>query len=150
MDRLRDHVAIVTGSSRGIGKATAEALAREGASVVLAARSSQALDATVGELSKAKIIALAIPTDVTIVGEVKSLVQNIVDRFNRIGILVNNAGVDFFRPVVEMNVSDLDEMWNVNMRGPFIAVQAVLPHMIRARTGAVVNIGSLAGKNSVK
>lgn len=150
MRTLSGQVAIVTGASRGIGKAIALALAGHGARVVLAARTVRDLEAAAAELRSAGHAAIAIPTDIGVEKEVEGLVSKTLESYGRIDILVNNAGVGVFKPVVEMDISDFDRMWSVNMRGPFLATRAVLTHMLKARSGQIVNISSLAGKNSVK
>jgi len=150
MKNLQNHVAIVTGASKGIGKAIARALAERGATVVLAARSQGDLESVAGEFHRDGLAALAYPTDVTLQEHVQQLVDRTIHDYGRIDILVNNAGMGVFKNVEEMEVSEFDAMWNVNMRGVFLVTKAVLPHMIQARYGAIVNISSLAGKNSVK
>jgi NADP-dependent 3-hydroxy acid dehydrogenase YdfG len=150
MDRLSDKIAIVTGASRGIGRAIARALASEGANVVLAARTAGELQNTVAELRAGGLKATGIPTDVSVEAEVQHLVAGTVKQFGRVDILVNNAGLGVFKPVAEMSAAEFDLMWGVNMRGVFLATRAVLPHMIKARSGQLVNIASLAGKNAVK
>jgi len=148
MKRLQSTVAIVTGASKGIGKAIARSLAGGGAQVVLAARSLPDLDAAVKEFQSEGLLATAIAADVTKKTQVDNLVQSAVDTFGRIDILVNNAGMGIFKPLIDMLPEEFDEMWNVNMRGAFLATKAVLPHMVKARSGNIVNICSLAGKNS--
>lgn len=150
MGSLNDQVAIVTGASRGIGKAIARSLAQEGARVVLAARTKADLDSVADQLLSAGLSALSLPTDIGDETQVQGLVSKTMNTYGRIDILVNNAGIGFFKPVVDLKVEEFDRMWSVNMRGAFMATRAVLPHMIKARTGHIVNISSLAGKNSVK
>lgn len=148
--RLDEHVAIVTGASKGIGKAIARALAVEGAHVVLAARSVKELNTAVDEFERDGLKASAVPTDVSIPSQVKALVEGTIDGYGRLDVLVNNAGIGIFKNVVDMDVAEFDAMWNVNMRSVFLASRAALPAMIEANRGAIVNISSLAGKNSVK
>ncbi len=148
--RLAGQVAVVTGSSKGIGKAIARALAREGAHTVLAARSIKDLDTVVQEFSREGLKASPVPTDISIPSQVNALIEGTVDGFGRLDILVNNAGIGIFKNVQEMAVEEFDAMWNVNLRGVFLASKAALPAMIKANRGAIVNISSLAGKNSIK
>ncbi len=148
--RLDGQVAVVTGASKGIGKAIAYALGREGAHVVLAARSLKELDAAVNEFTREGLKASPVPTDVSIPSQVSALIEGTVDGFGRLDILVNNAGIGIFKNVQEMSVEEFDAMWNVNLRGVFLASKAALPAMIKANRGAIVNISSLAGKNSIK
>jgi NADP-dependent 3-hydroxy acid dehydrogenase YdfG len=150
MKQLEDQVAIVTGASKGIGKAIAYALCGAGAKVVLAARSKRDLKSAEEELRVQKFEVMAVPTDITDVGAVKSLVETTVKKFGKVDILVNNAGIGTFAKVEEMAIEEFDAMWNVNVRGVILATKAVLPTMISARSGKIVNIASLAGKNWLK
>ena len=150
MKRLEGRTAIVTGGSKGIGRAIAFALGSEGADLVLSARTGKDLDTTVEEFKRSGISARAISCDVSAEQQVNALVESAVSSLGRIDILVNNAGMGVFKPVVEMTAQDFDTMWGVNMRGVFLATHAVLPHMIKAGSGQIVNISSLAGKNSFK
>lgn len=141
--RLRDRVAIVTGASEGIGKAIAELFAREGAQVVLAARSEDKLRELAARLGLER--ALAVPTDVAEGAQVERLVQRTVERFGGIDIVVNSAGFGLYAPCHEMNWEHFRRMWEVNFFGAVRLALAALPHL-RQRRGAVVNISSVAGK----
>ena len=148
--RLSGRVAVVTGSGRGIGKAIAGALAAEGAHVVLAARTAAEIEKVAAAIRSEGGLATAVRTDVTDERQVGDLIAESLKIKGSVDILVNNAGIGVFKPVLAMDVSDFDAMWNVNMRGVFLATRAVLPSMIRSRSGAIVNIASLAGKNTFK
>src|SRR5271169_1389953 len=148
--KLSGKVAIVTGAGRGIGKAIAQALAAEGAHVVLAARTVSEIDKESGIIRTAGGSATAVRADITDERQVGHLIEESLKVNGSVDILVNNAGIGVFKPVVSMSVSEFDAMWNVNMRGVFLATHAVLPSMIRSRSGAIVNIASLAGKNTFK
>lgn len=150
MGKLDNHVALVTGASRGIGKAVAMAIATEGAHVVLVARSAFQLDSTSKEIEGKGFSASAEVADTTIPAQVEKAINETASRFGRLDILVNNAGMGHFKPAIDMTLDEFDEMWNLNMRGVFVATKAALPHMIKARRGTIVNISSLAGKNSFK
>ncbi len=150
MKNIQNHVAVITGGSRGIGKAIGRALASKGAKVVLAARSARDLDAAVRELQTDGLAAVAVPTDISLQEDVEMLISSTYEKFGRIDILVNNAGIGVFKPAVEMRIEEFDAMWNVNVRGVFLATKSVLPHMLKAKSGNIVNIASLAGKNSFK
>lgn len=148
--KLSGKVALVTGAGRGIGKAIAGALAAEGAHVVLAARTSAEIERAAGEIRASGGLATAVRADMTDERQVGDLVVESLKVNGSVDILVNNAGIGVFKPVVAMQVSEFDAMWNVNMRGVFLATRAVLPSMIRSGRGAIVNIASLAGKNTSK
>jgi NADP-dependent 3-hydroxy acid dehydrogenase YdfG len=150
MNRLEGKVAVVTGGSRGIGKAIGYALGEEGAQVFIASRSQRTLDAAVREIRDAGFRAEGVPADVTSPEQVEAFVGSVVKSAGRIDILVNNAGMGVFKQVTELTVEDFDTMWNVNVRGVFLVTKAVLPHMIKGGGGTIVNIASLAGKNSFK
>lgn len=150
MGALDGKVAIVTGGSRGIGRGIAGTLAHEGAQVVLAARTEADLTTAVKELQGRALKALGIRCDVSRAEDVQRLVDTTIRSFGTVDILVNNAGVGVFKNVVDLGVEEFDRMWGVNMRGTFLACRAVLPSMMKARSGAIVNIASLAGKNAIK
>ena len=148
MGTLDGRVAIVTGASKGIGKAVAQGLAREGARVMLSARGEKELSSALQDVKGTE--AAVTPADVAKAAHVRTLVEATLRQWGRIDILVNNAGVGIFGPFVEMQTTDVDTMVDTNLRGVFLLTQAVLPHMISAGGGHIVNIASLAGKNGVK
>jgi NADP-dependent 3-hydroxy acid dehydrogenase YdfG len=150
MGRLDNQVAIVTGASRGIGRAIGNGLAREGAHVVLAARTKERLETAAAEIQSQGGSASAEVADLSIPAEVERVVRHAASRFGRIDVLVNNAGLGHFKPAAELTLDEFDEMWNLNMRAVFVATRAAIPHMVAANRGAIVNICSLAGKNSFK
>ena len=146
MERLQDKVAMITGASRGIGRATALALARAGASVSLIARSEEELIGLAREV-EAEIVrpALACATDVRHEKEVEEAVRRTLAAFGKVDILVNNAGVRTVKaPLWETSPQDWDTMMAVNLRGAFLFCRAVLPGMIERRSGHIINIISTA------
>ncbi len=146
MERLQDKVAMITGASRGIGRATALALARAGASVSLIARSEEELIGLAREV-EAEIgrPALACATDVRHEKEVEEAVRRTLAAFGKVDILVNNAGVRTVKaPLWETSPQDWDTMMAVNLRGAFLFCRAVLPGMIERRSGHIINIVSTA------
>ena len=145
---LKDKVAIVTGSGRGIGKAIALGLAREGARVVVAARTLTEINAVARELEALGTAAFPVRTDVSQEFDVNMLVSKTVQKFGAIDILIINAGVGTFAKVVDLPASEFDKMVRVNMRGVFLCARAVVPHMVQKNSGDIVNIASLAGRNS--
>jgi NADP-dependent 3-hydroxy acid dehydrogenase YdfG len=147
---LKGQVAIVTGAGRGIGRAISTALAAEGAHVVLAARTAAEIGKVAGEIQAAGGAATSVVADLTRPEQIERLANEALKISGAIDILVNNAGIGVFKPVSEMSVDELDAMWNVNLRGTFLATKAVLPAMTKGKRGAIVNIASLAGKNTFK
>ena len=150
MKRMNGSVALVTGAGRGIGKAIALAVAAEGANVVLAARSQNEIEAVAAECRAEGVEVLAVRADLSEAADISNAVASAIKRFGRIDLLVNNAGVGFFKPVRSLPLEEFDEMWKVNIRAPFLAIREVLPSMEASGSGCIVNIGSLAGKNPVK
>jgi 3-oxoacyl-[acyl-carrier protein] reductase len=143
--QLTDQVAIITGSARGIGRATAVALAREGARIVVAdidAAGAQEAAATLATLGPG---ALAVPTDVADPGQVQTMVARTTAAFGRIDILVNNAGNAVLAPFLETTAAVWDRTLKIHLYGTFFCTQAVVPHMVPHRRGRIVNISSVSG-----
>ena len=141
-------VAVVTGSGRGIGKATAYALAKQGAEVVVSSRTQSDIDSVKKDIEALGRKSLALRADVSNESDVKMLFAETLREFRRIDILINNAGIGVFAPVVDLSAVDFDRMWAVNMRGIFLCAREALPHMSKQRSGDIINISSLAGRNS--
>jgi len=139
---LEDSTALVTGASTGIGKATAEALAEAGANVALAARSEDRI-ATLAE--QLDTDAIAVPTDVRDEDEVAALIEETVERFGGIDLLVNNAGLGRGSSVEELSTSEYRQMMETNVDGMFFTARAALPHL-RESSGTAVFVGSFAGQ----
>jgi len=144
--RLEDRVAIVTGSTRGIGRGIAQLMAREGALVVVNGRSTAAVERVAGEIREAGGRAIGVAADVSAAAEIAALVEHTLDRFGRIDVLLNNAGIYEIVPTLELSEAAWDRMLAVDLKGPFLCSQAVLPHMIRQRSGRIINIASDGGK----
>jgi 3-oxoacyl-[acyl-carrier protein] reductase len=147
-ESLKDSVAIVTGASRGIGKSIALSLAKAGSKVVLASRTQKDLTVTATEIHSQRGTCLSVVTDVSDESKVSRLVKKTISAFGRIDVLINNAGYAVISNVVDANIRDYDGMMDVNLRGVFLCSRAVLPSMIQQKSGAIVNIASLAGKNA--
>lgn len=150
--KLAGKVAIVTGASRGIGKAIALGFAREGASVVVAARTEVekeknlpgSIGRTVQEIGELGAKALPVRCDVTDEASVMSMVEQCLSAFGKIDILVNNAGVAFHYPIVETPLKRWELVIRVNLTGAFLCSKAVLPSMMKQRQGSIINLSSLA------
>ena len=141
--KLGGRAAIVTGAGRGIGRAVAAAFAREGAAVVLAARSTRELDATARQIAEAGGRASAMPADVSDEAAVGALVKRALAEHGRIDILVTAAGAAGFGSVADSKPTEWDQMLAVNLRGAMLCCRAVLPAMMAQRRGTIINIGSV-------
>jgi NADP-dependent 3-hydroxy acid dehydrogenase YdfG len=145
---LVNAVVLVTGSSRGIGKAIALKLASLGAAVGICGRDAEALTGTKRELEALGAAVHSQTTDVTKAGEVAALVDATEKNLGPISVLVNNAGIGLFGPIQERTEEEWDRTLNTNLKSVFLASKAVAPLMIQRRKGDIINIGSLAGKNT--
>jgi 3-oxoacyl-[acyl-carrier protein] reductase len=141
--RLAGQVAVVTGAGRGIGRAVALAFGREGAMVVLAARSGRELASVQRDIEAAGGRALAVATDVRQEPAVAALVTRALAEGGRIDCLVTAAGLAGFAPVADAKTADWDLLMAVNLRGAFLCCRAVLPTMTAQRSGTIINIGSV-------
>ncbi|MER8727765.1 SDR family oxidoreductase [Mesorhizobium sp. M1027] len=138
--RLSGKVAVVTGGNRGIGRAIAERLAEEEAVVVI----GDLIDERSPPVSSLKSLAI-LPLDVTKETSVRAFVDEVLQKFGRIDVLVNNAGIVVHKSIDEQTVDDWDRLMAVNLRGPFLMAKYVAPEMRRIGSGAIVNIGSVEG-----
>lgn len=144
--RLEERVALVTGGSRGIGRAIAQSLASTGATVVVNYRGNQvAADETVASIEAAGGKAVAIQADVANAEDVDRLFKDVLERFGRIDILVNNAGITRDTLMLRMKDEDWDAVMDTNLRGLFLCTRAALRPMTRARWGRIINITSVVG-----
>jgi NAD(P)-dependent dehydrogenase (short-subunit alcohol dehydrogenase family) len=141
MYALSGRFGLVTGAGGGIGRAIARRLAQEGMAVAVLDR-----DGTAAQEVAAEIGGLAVPADVVSPEEVAGVVDAVLARFHQIDLLVNNAGIAWTGPALEMPLEALQSMLRVNVEGVFITSRAVLPHMIARRSGSLVNLASWAGK----
>ena len=147
LQQLRDRVALVTGASRGIGRATALALATQGAKVVVNyARSSAAADEVVTEINTAGGEAIALQADVSQVEQVDKLIKETKDKFGRIDVLVNNAGITRDTLLLRMKPEEWQAVIDLNLTGVFLCTRAVSKIMLKQRSGRIINIASVAGQ----
>jgi NAD(P)-dependent dehydrogenase (short-subunit alcohol dehydrogenase family) len=145
---LAGRVALITGASRGIGLAIAEKLGTLGVRLSLCARHEAPLNAAADQLRRAGVEVVTLPADVTREADVSTAVARTNTTLGEINILVNNAGIGLFRPVHEVSEAEWNTVLDTNLKGVFLASRAVVPQMIRRRSGDIVNIASLAGKNA--
>ncbi len=145
---LKGQIAVVTGAGRGIGKAVAMTLAAQEVTVILVSRTISELESVKGAISSKGGSAEVMRADVTQEHEIKQIFETVKKRYGRLDILVNNAGLGKFVNVREMKVDDFDQMWNLNVRGLFLCTQQAIRMMEIQKSGIIVNISSLAGKNS--
>jgi NAD(P)-dependent dehydrogenase (short-subunit alcohol dehydrogenase family) len=143
---LKDRVAVITGSASGIGRATARLFAEAGASVVLASRRPDKLQAVADEIIASGGHALVAQTDVTVEAQVKHLVERSLERFGRIDVLVNNAGILTRTPVPDTTEDEWYALVDTNLKGPFLCCKHVLPVMLKQGRGNIVNIASYLGQ----
>ena len=147
MRDLRGRNAIVTGASAGLGVCVARALAHEGMNLVLAARSVEALECVAVEMRGLGVKAIAVPTDVSDEEHLQRLVQCARDEFGAIDVLVNNAGIEAFRNYHEIDPVEIRRTVDVNLTAALLLTRYVLPHMLQAGRGHIVNMASIAGKH---
>src|SRR5690348_16709836 len=145
MKHLQDKIAIITGGSGGIGKVVAALLLEEGASVALVDLDQAGLDATAKELDASDRV-LAVQADVANEDDVRHYVQATLDRFGRIDVFFNNAGIEGkVAPLEQQDTAMFDKVIAINVRGAYLGLKYVLPHMYKAGRGSVINTSSVAG-----
>lgn len=145
MFKLDGKVAVVTGGSRGFGKAMALALADAGADVVVAARTKSALDEVAAEIEGKGRKALAVGTDMLDKASIENMADKAFEKFGKIDILINNAGLGDTRPFLKLSEEQWDTILNINLKGYFFATQAVGKYMVKAKSGRIINISSAMG-----
>jgi 7-alpha-hydroxysteroid dehydrogenase len=144
--KLTDRIAIVTGGGRGIGAAIARAYAEAGADVVLAARTKEQLDAVAADVTGMGRRALVVPTDVNDNEAVEAIVEQTMNEFGRLDIVVNNAGGTTPRPFLATSAGFLERSFHFNVTTAFVLSKAATPHLLAAGDGAIVNISSAIGR----
>ena len=146
MPSLAGRIALVTGASQGIGRACAIAVAKAGASVALAARNLEKLEAVAAEIATAGGTAHSFSLDIASEDSIKACAKAVIEKFGKLEVLVNNAGITRDGLALRMKRADWDEVLNTNLTGAFLLTQAVLSPMLRARWGRIINITSVVGE----
>lgn len=146
MAGLEGRVALVTGASQGIGRACAIELARAGASVALAARNQEKLEAVANDIKSSGGNAASFKLDVENEDEIKSVVKSVIAQFGKVDILVNNAGITRDQLVMRMKRADWDAVMNTNLTAAFLLSQQVISPMLKQRWGRIINITSIFGQ----
>ena len=145
MGRLDTKIALVTGASRGIGRASCLALAREGATIVGTARTKKDLEALEKDVAALGVPCRTIAADVTKASEVADVVRQAASAFGRVDILVNNAGIGGYRPFLEWSEADYDRIMDTNAKSTWLFCKEVIPHLLKQGGGNIVNVSSVAG-----
>src|SRR5215467_3011561 len=140
--RLQGKIAIISGAGSGIGQATARLFAREGAQLVLNDIDQSGLEKVLAEIGKEK--SRGIVGDASKEDTARRLAQEAATAFGRIDVLVNNAGIHFIKDITEMTEEEWDRLMNINLKSMFLCCKHVIPHMLRQKKGAIVNLASIA------
>ena len=143
--RLKDKIALVTGASRGIGRASCLALAKEGATIVGTARTHKDLESLEKEIAALGGKAKSFACDVTKSAEVAACVKQTITDLGRIDILVNNAGIGGYRPFLDWTEDDYDKVMDTNAKSTWLFCKEAIPHMLKQGGGNIVNVSSVAG-----
>ena len=147
MKKLENRVAVITGSSRGIGYSISLAFAREGAKIVATARTKEALNALIAQIRHMGSEAIAVPADLCLESDIQRIVDEALERFGKIDTLVNNAAFIHHRVnLVEIEVTLWRQVLEVNLTGPALLTKAVLPSMMANKYGKIINISSIGGR----
>lgn len=146
MTSLTGKITLVTGASRGIGRAIALLFAQEGADLIITARNQQELNTLRTEIEAMGRRCLSVPADLCQPDEINNLVEQVLETFGRIDILINNAGIGDWKPITEFTLAEYDQIFDVNVRAVFWLTQAVLPQMISRGEGHIINVASASGR----
>lgn len=147
MTDLKNKNALITGAGKGIGKAIAIALAKEGVNVILVARTQTDVDQLAAEVNQFGVKSLALSADVSDINSINTAVEKALAEFKTIDILINNAGIGAFGKFLELEPADWERIIQVNLMGTYYTTRAVIPQMIERQTGDIINISSTAGLN---
>lgn len=145
MNDLKNKNALITGAGKGIGKAIALALAKEGVNVILLARTQEEIENVAAKARSLRVKALALTADVADMDSVNAAVEKALAEFKTIDILINNAGIAAFGKFLELEPTDWERIIKVNLMGAYYMTRAVVPNMIERQTGDIINISSTAG-----
>jgi 3-oxoacyl-[acyl-carrier protein] reductase len=145
MKTLEGIVTLITGAGRGIGRSIALTLAKQGAKIALSARSQQELQTVQAEITELGQEAIHEVVDVSLEADVKRLIEKTVQQFGRLDIVVNNAGLGIYGPLLETSVETWDKLMAVNARGPFLVCREAIPHLKKQQRSFIVNIASVLG-----
>jgi acetoacetyl-CoA reductase len=144
---LKEAVVVVTGASRGLGRAIAEELASGGAKVVVNySRSKEPAEEVVNQITESGGEAIAVQADVSDAEQAQKLIDQAIEKFNRVDVLVNNAGINIDRTLKKLSVEDWDKVIQVDLNSAFYTVHAVLPHMTEQGGGKIINMSSFVGE----
>ena len=149
MADIKGKIVVITGASDGIGRKTALLLAKKGAIVVLAARRKEILERILDNLTGGAKKHLAVAADISKGGDVTHLVDDTIKKYGRIDVLVNNAAISHVGRVKDMNIKDAEKIIDINLLGTIRVTREVLPHMIRQKSGHIINMSSILGKGVV-
>jgi len=144
-DNIEGKVVVITGASSGLGEATARLLSTRGASVVLGARRGNRIKSLADDLTASGGKALAITTDVTHYDQVKRLIDATMQKYGRIDVMINNAGLMPSSPLERLKIEDWNQMIDVNIKGVLYGIAATLPYMKQQKAGHIINVSSVAG-----
>lgn len=144
--KLKDQVAVITGSAQGIGKAIAEAFAKEGAKVVISDINGELAKKTAEEINKKyNVETFSVDGNTSVLADCEKLIQQTLDKFSKINILINNAGITRDNLILRMSESEWDSVISVNLKGVFNCTKAASKFMIKQRSGRIINIASVVG-----
>lgn len=147
---LTEKVALVTGGSKGLGRSIAGALARAGAHVAITSRTQVDLDQAAADVRQHGREVLSVRSDVADESSIRTMVEQVIERFGQIDILVNNAGVEGIGAIVKMDAEHWDHVLRINLRGPMLCCKHVGPHMMRRGQGKVINVASVGASKAVR
>lgn len=143
---LHDRVAIVTGGSKGLGQAMAAGLASAGANLVLVSRNQAEVEAAAAEISRDYgVQAIGLQADVTLEDQVQGVVDTCLEKFGKVDVLINNAGINIRGTIEELSLEEFKQVMDINVNGVWLFARAVIPHMKKAASGRIINLASTLG-----